>query len=181
MSADMEASGLNHTVVGTSRYMSPERVLDKAYGPPSDIWAFGLVLIECATGGWSPLYYGDDRSMNESTKNVDGGSLARRRRFGSIVELAIVLDDFNLINALQVLEKRQRMADPQIRTVVDWSKEVHGTQGIGEVLMWTLQRLPGKRIPAQILLESPWFDKCGLGSINSAQKAVREYLATIAI
>ena len=32
--------------------MSPERINGQAYGPPSDIWALGLTLLECATGAY---------------------------------------------------------------------------------------------------------------------------------
>lgn len=32
------------------RYMSPERILNQPYSYMSDIWSFGLVLMECATG-----------------------------------------------------------------------------------------------------------------------------------
>lgn len=41
---------LNTTVVGTSRYMSPERLRSKRYGTPSDMWSYGLVLLECIQG-----------------------------------------------------------------------------------------------------------------------------------
>jgi serine/threonine protein kinase len=30
--------------------MSPERINGQNYGSPSDIWALGLTLLECATG-----------------------------------------------------------------------------------------------------------------------------------
>ena len=41
---------MNNTVVGTARYMSPERLNAKPYTSLSDIWSLGLVLFECATG-----------------------------------------------------------------------------------------------------------------------------------
>ena len=37
------------TVVGTVRYMSPERLHGEAYGRPADVWGLGLVMIECVT------------------------------------------------------------------------------------------------------------------------------------
>jgi serine/threonine protein kinase len=46
---------LNRTVVGTTLYMSPERLRAKPYGTPSDIWSVGLVLLECLTGQ-SPFF-----------------------------------------------------------------------------------------------------------------------------
>jgi serine/threonine protein kinase len=41
---------LQTTVVGTSRFMSPERLRARPYGRASDIWSLGLVLLECLTG-----------------------------------------------------------------------------------------------------------------------------------
>jgi serine/threonine protein kinase len=38
------------TFVGTFKYMSPERIRNQPYSYQSDIWSFGLVLFECATG-----------------------------------------------------------------------------------------------------------------------------------
>lgn len=41
---------LQSTVVGTSRFMSPERLRAKPYGRSSDIWSFGLVVLELWKG-----------------------------------------------------------------------------------------------------------------------------------
>jgi serine/threonine protein kinase len=42
---------LQTTMVGTSRYMAPERLRARPYGRPSDIWSFGVFLLECLTQG----------------------------------------------------------------------------------------------------------------------------------
>ena len=47
---DNDDAGLNTTLIGTWRYMSPERLRGKPYGTPSDVWSLGLVLLECAMG-----------------------------------------------------------------------------------------------------------------------------------
>lgn len=38
------------TLIGTPAYLSPEQVLGRPVGPPADIYALGLVLLECLTG-----------------------------------------------------------------------------------------------------------------------------------
>jgi len=38
------------TFLGTFKYMSPERIRNQPYSYGSDIWSFGLVMMECATG-----------------------------------------------------------------------------------------------------------------------------------
>ncbi|MEU7414863.1 serine/threonine-protein kinase [Streptomyces sp. NPDC042638] len=37
-------------LVGTAAYLSPEQVLGQSVGPPADVYALGLVLLECITG-----------------------------------------------------------------------------------------------------------------------------------
>ena len=47
---DNDTTIMNYTVVGTTRYMSPERLHGKPYTKPSDVWSVGLVLLEIARG-----------------------------------------------------------------------------------------------------------------------------------
>lgn len=56
-----------NTKIGTYYYMAPERFSEVSYGSRSDIWSFGLVVLECATGkfpypvpsedGWGVNYF----------------------------------------------------------------------------------------------------------------------------
>lgn len=48
--ASLSDQSLHTTMVGTSRYMAPERLRARPYGKASDIWSFGLVFLECLTG-----------------------------------------------------------------------------------------------------------------------------------
>lgn len=51
VSAELQNSiAMCGTFVGTFKYMSPERIKNQPYSYQSDIWSFGLVLMECATG-----------------------------------------------------------------------------------------------------------------------------------
>ena len=47
--------------VGTAAYLAPEQVEDRSPGPPVDVYALGLVLLECMTG--VPEYTGTDVEM----------------------------------------------------------------------------------------------------------------------
>jgi predicted Ser/Thr protein kinase len=47
--ASLSDNALNTTVVGTTRYMAPERLRARPYGRPSDVWSLGLVILECFT------------------------------------------------------------------------------------------------------------------------------------
>lgn len=46
----MSDHSMQTTIVGTSRYMAPERLRGKDYGRRSDLWSLGLVLREALTG-----------------------------------------------------------------------------------------------------------------------------------
>ncbi|MGZ4716058.1 MAG: serine/threonine-protein kinase [Acidimicrobiales bacterium] len=48
--ADFDTLTLDGEVVGTPRYLAPEQVAGHEIGPAADVYALGLVLIECLTG-----------------------------------------------------------------------------------------------------------------------------------
>lgn len=48
--ADSTRLTMTGITLGTVRYLSPEQATGVALGPPSDIYALGLVLLECVTG-----------------------------------------------------------------------------------------------------------------------------------
>jgi len=48
-------------IIGTAAYLAPEQVVDRETGPPADVYALGLVLLECMTG--EPEYSGTDVEM----------------------------------------------------------------------------------------------------------------------
>lgn len=43
-------ASMNTTVLGTRKYMAPERLRAHVYGRSSDLWSFGLILLEFVTG-----------------------------------------------------------------------------------------------------------------------------------
>eukprot|EP00804_Cyclotella_cryptica_P019838 CCRYP_017037-RA/>CCRYP_017037-RA protein AED:0.02 eAED:0.02 QI:177/1/1/1/1/1/4/794/471 len=67
--SDSEVSQLmNATVIGTTLYMSPERLRGKAYTASSDVWSLGLVLLETLRGN-SP--FEDISSVVELVQTLD--------------------------------------------------------------------------------------------------------------
>ena len=68
ISRELENSiGKCMTIVGTFKYMSPERILAEKYSYSSDVWSMGLVLIELAT---SKYPYSGIHSMIEMAQTV---------------------------------------------------------------------------------------------------------------
>ena len=56
-----------NTFVGTSFYMSPERISGKGHSSNCDIWSYGLTLMECAIGRY-PFFSPNEN--NSSSKNT---------------------------------------------------------------------------------------------------------------
>ena len=42
-----DSTVMNHTVLGTTKFMSPERLRAQTYSRSSDIWSFGCILYQC--------------------------------------------------------------------------------------------------------------------------------------
>ncbi|CAM9387267.1 unnamed protein product, partial [Phaeothamnion confervicola] len=61
------------TMVGTFRYMSPERLRGENYGAASDIWSLGLVLIELATRRTPFVHCNNQIDLNQMLEetNID--------------------------------------------------------------------------------------------------------------
>jgi serine/threonine protein kinase len=68
ISSLLNENSLSTTVVGTRRYMSPERLRAKPYGRASDIWSVGLIIVECVTG---ILPWDDIRSIFDLVVTVE--------------------------------------------------------------------------------------------------------------
>ena len=110
--------------------MSPERLRARPYSTSSDIWSFGLVVLECATGS-SPF---------ESVS--------------SMVELLLTLEE----------------------TPVEQLVPRSLSEGLQELLCGCLQREPERRIPADILIASPWFESFGIVDLESAVQVMYDYV-----
>jgi predicted Ser/Thr protein kinase len=129
--ASLGDQSLQKTVVGTSRYMSPERLRARPYGKSSDVWSFGLVILECITGKipWEDCE--------------------------SIISLVITVEETKTEDMIPL----------------DVSKE------LSDILSNSLQKEPEKRIPAGVMLMSPWFVEKSDGIAITLPEARRSLLA----
>ncbi|MER5199976.1 serine/threonine-protein kinase [Streptomyces sp. NPDC002755] len=126
------------TLVGTAAYLSPEQVLGRPVGRPSDVYALGLVLLECLTGR---LEY-------------DGGPLeaaiARLHRAPRLpdflpTELAALLRD------MTALDEQTRPTAPDCArtlTLLSTGTDLTGLTGLGS-------RLPAGRVTSIVAGRQP--------------------------
>lgn len=126
---DNDDAGLNTTLIGTWRYMSPERLRGKPYGTPSDVWSLGLVLLECAMGTF-PFHD--------------------------------VASPYELIETI---------AESTMEELIPISVD----EDARELIASCLRKNAAERIPADILLKSPWFAKEGISSVEDATMVMKAY------
>lgn len=71
VSAELQSTlAMCGTFVGTFKYMSPERIRNLPYSYASDIWSFGLVMMECATGVYPYFEHTNCIEMAQVITNV---------------------------------------------------------------------------------------------------------------
>lgn len=129
--ANLGDVSLNTTVLGTTKFMAPERLRAKPYGRASDMWSLALVLIETGSGEklWS---------------NVS-----------SIVDLLVTIEECNTQDLIPA-----SMSD-----------------GLAELVSACLWKDPDKRVPAAVLLRSPWFTAIhGIDSVDDAVHRMQLFL-----
>jgi serine/threonine protein kinase len=110
LSSSLGENSMNKTVVGTTIYMSPERLRAKAYGRPSDVWSFGLILLECITGEapWKDITSAVDLVMTIEESNVNDFLPSKMRVNSSVREVlggTLQIDPCTLKKLNSFLEK----------------------------------------------------------------------------
>ena len=70
LSKEVTTALMAKTFVGTFKHLSPERMQSERYSYPADIWAAGLVLLECALGRYP--YPESSSTIGYVTTIVDG-------------------------------------------------------------------------------------------------------------
>lgn len=119
-----ENVSLNTTMIGTTKYMAPERLRPKAYyGRSSDVWSLGLVVMECITG---------EPPWNSIT---------------SIIDLSVTLQD-EICQAQQVLEFhdvqfQQKGSESLEQSTIGCRPAAIDSPGLEEILLSCLRKDPG--------------------------------------
>ena len=115
------------------RYMSPERIRNHPYSFMSDIWSFGLVLFECATGKYP---------FPECS---------------------------NCIEMAQTILTAQIPQLPPGRF----------TREFEEFLQQCLKVEPSARLPAEVLLGSPWLRRHGAVNPDAALRISKNWIDSL--
>lgn len=103
--AGAEETDCSGVVVGTAPYLAPEQVQGGPVGPPSDVYALGLVLLECLTG------------KREYPGGQVEAAMARLRR-EPVVPTHTPAPLGRLIRAMTALDPRQRPTALQCRKML---------------------------------------------------------------
>ena len=114
---------------GTFKYMSPERIRNEPYSYSSDIWSFGLVMLECATGRY-PFH-----------------------------------EQVNCIEMAQTILDSERIEVPPCFSSL-----------FQEFIAQCVHKAPGQRLPAEVLLGSPWLQYYGATSYEASVMRVRNWI-----
>ncbi len=122
------------TIVGTFKYMSPERILGEPYTYSSDVWSLGLVLLECATGKYP---YSGINSMIEMAQTVT------------------------------------EAPSPTLPSDSAFSTEFR------EFVAQCLDKKAENRVPADVLLGSPWLRSSGTSTNAKAVSICHEWVQSV--
>lgn len=115
---DEDMSLLNRTVVGTIKFMSPERLRAQPYGRSSDIWSLGCILYQCLTRSclWSDVH--------------------------SMVDLLVTMEEMTVVDLLDQLHRMRFLNDPRDDLTTSVCPTVI-SEGLQEILVGCLQLDPG--------------------------------------
>ena len=126
-------TNMNVTMVGTTRYMSPERLHGQPYNKQADIWSLGLILLECTRGGGnSPFEH--IRSIVELVQTLDdiiclgGGTMGEYIPDGTSEGLSEIL-----MGCLNHCSEKRMPCDVLIGS--PWFVEVNGIECVDDAVV----------------------------------------------
>lgn len=115
--------------------MSPERIRNQPYSYMSDIWSFGLVIMECATGRYP------------------------------FQETLSCIDMAQTILEAQIPELPSRQFSKNFR----------------DFLKQCLRQAPEERLPAEVLLGSPWLQEHNVSNVTIAIDVVKKWIDSLSM
>ncbi|PPQ70321.1 hypothetical protein CVT25_000141 [Psilocybe cyanescens] len=164
-------NSIANTFVGTSVYMSPERIQGAEYTIKSDIWSLGISLIELATGRFpfcDTVSDDDDSDLSdlERDKDLDPNNKTpthrdstfgfnkkkKMRRLSKRMDKEATLHDDNLASMSIIELMHQIVRDPSPRLGDQFDEEAE------EFVDACLMKDPDERHSPKTLLEYRWMD-----------------------
>ncbi len=113
ISREMQTAMLAKTFVGSFKYMAPERISGGSYDYASDIWSFGLVILEAALGKYP---YPESKSTVGYVSIVADGNVPEvpddagfTPQFKQFIEATLQKDPSMRANAVQLLDSEWMM------------------------------------------------------------------------
>jgi serine/threonine protein kinase len=122
---------MNHTVLGTTKFMSPERLRAQEYGRSSDIWSLGCILYHCCT---NHILWNEIQSIVDLLMTIEE------------MTIADVLKEINTLRFDKHDNGRSKRFDDNVRTGENSYKDdvckedvAHVSHGLQEILVGCLQ------------------------------------------
>lgn len=132
-------NSIAHTFVGTSVYMSPERIQGAEYSVKSDVWSLGVTLIELAIGRFpfSEDSESDDSDLSDAHQETVNKTERQRHRQGTM-------------SIIEVMHQIVREPAPRLTQEAGFPKEAE------DFVDACLLKDPKMRRTPKILLSYPW-------------------------
>ena len=131
-----DSYNMQKTYIGTSCYMSPERLSNSKYGVGCDVWSAGVCFLEMLTGG--RVFTGDD---------------------GGVIGICVTLEEWNGSDIKDVLPSRRAK---EYAEAIDRL----GEKGEIEIIKLCMIKGERQRIKSCVAVESPWFQEMGIGGVE---------------
>ncbi|KAF9060405.1 kinase-like domain-containing protein [Rhodocollybia butyracea] len=154
VSGELENS-VAKTFVGTSVYMSPERILGSDYTVKSDVWSLGVTLIELAHGCFP---FSDTDEGESPLKSVSSATLpsALSKRASSRKSRRISVHTG--VGSLSILELMHHIVQEPPPTLITPSVQHSLTTEADEFVGNCLKKDPVSRLNPRELLGTSWMD-----------------------
>ncbi|KAJ3812834.1 kinase-like domain-containing protein [Lentinula aff. lateritia] len=156
------------TFVGTSVYMSPERIQGSDYSVKSDVWSLGITLIELAHGCFP---FADSEVEEDTPIDLTAltpisslpSSLPSAQRHSRRKSRGVSLQGG--VGTLSILELMHHIVREPPPTLITPSvpHSLEFTEEAAQFVVHCLKKDPGERMNPRDLLEMGWMDDAGRG------------------